>query len=549
MIFISFRCGVGLILHAKGPTHKRIASDCLEEIIREHFHFHYGKSDENHTMLFTVMVTHDLASPAFEIQERIIKKVHNLAKWYQVEIISKGSRYEFESFQKCQGNQCQKRFIIDFKSNFYVIVIDDGVDFDEVLEVVEESNTFNPMAMYLVYVEYEGPKYKEVAKQILLMMWKRLLIRTAVLIPKSLQAFNLYKMNSSTKGPYACASNITLSEVDQCVKGAMVNVKQRYFQLHNSRKLNNCSMGVISMPYEPFVINKTDGFEIEVLQSIGKIIDVHFNITVSLNLTDSWGTEDENGNWSGKLKLVMAIISIILASAYTCSLVYYLKNPIREHQPTVNSDIMDSFEQYKYGIGGISRYRELFTFSSEDEGTELYEMYQIANGDNDTVMYWINKVAEDRDIWTISSKLFANYLLAHDSNVTTDEDGKPKIYVFKKPLMSYSISLIMRKGHPLLWHVNYAIQRLKWGGLIARISRKYTQAIDKKKSVLNEDDDTYKPLVIDDLQGAFALLFFGYGLGLVALLVECLIHKYKSSKPQQKKAEAAGKRRRFKQRN
>lgn len=431
----------------------------------------------------------------------------------------------------------------------------------------------------------------------------------------------------------------------------MHNVQKQYYQEIENRNMLNCSVGVITTQQKPFVINKEVGFEIDVLKSIARIINVHLNITMDENLTDTWGKE-ENDTWSGRLKYVyenyylgvgnvetgmayaatdfsfsrfyhmeplvmvvpiaryvpkwrvliaiftvemwgiclaiivffavgfyfaskigrevqnfktfgdclfqsfqlivyhavptqpindftrvffvsLGIISIVMASAYTFSLVYYLKNPIREHQAKTMSDMMDSFGAYKYGIGGISRLRELFCLSSEDEGSQLFEMYQNASGDNDTLLYWITKVANDRNIWTVSSKLYVNYLLDKGSNATVDEEGKPKIYVFKKKLMSYSISLIMRKGHPLLKNIDYAIQRLTWAGLIAHMSDKYTQAIRRRNLANNDHDDTYAPLAIENLQGAFALLALGCCLGFVSLLIECLVNKYKGEKATQ----------------
>lgn len=170
-------------------------------------------------MLLTMMVMANMTSPAFEIQENILRRIHDMAKSYMVEVLSFGRRFEFESYAECLEDECQKSFIIDFKSNFYVIVVDSINKFDVALEVLEDSNTFNPNAIYLVYIEYTESKYLNVARRILLKMWDRLLTKTAVLIPKTLQVLNFYRLNRATRGPYECESNITLVQVDQCVKG------------------------------------------------------------------------------------------------------------------------------------------------------------------------------------------------------------------------------------------------------------------------------------------------------------------------------------------
>lgn len=223
IILITFHGVISLIMHPKGPTHRRIVEECLEQIIREHFHYQYGKSDVNHTMLLTMMVISNMTSPAFEIQEDILRRIHDMAEWYMVEALSFGERFEFESFAECLEDECQKSFIIDFKSNFYVIVADNKANFDMALEVLEESNTFNPNAIYLVYLQHNGSRSKTIARNILLRMWSKLLTRTAVLIPKSLQVLSFYKLNRATRGPYECESNVTLIEVDQCVKGTFQN--------------------------------------------------------------------------------------------------------------------------------------------------------------------------------------------------------------------------------------------------------------------------------------------------------------------------------------
>ncbi|KAJ8949773.1 hypothetical protein NQ318_019002 [Aromia moschata] len=621
----------GLVLNRQGPTHRRFVVDCLEEIVREHFHFRYGESDENHTMLFTVMVTRDMSSPAYEIQELLLKRIHGLAKWYQVETISDGKRHEFESYTDCSDDECQHNFIVDFKSNFYAIVIQDEDDFDDMIEILRNSDTFNPRAKYLVYIENGGRDYEKVAKSILRKMWEKFVKRVGVLIPVTLRVLKFYMLNTQTAGPYPCGSNITLKEMDRCVQGRMETIKKRYYSYKRMLDHGNCSLGVISAPYQPFVINENDGFEIDVLRTIGSSLNVHFNITIADNLTDTWGSKDENGSWTGKLKYVyddfyigvgnvevglsyvtdftftryyhmeplvfvvpiahyvpkwrvlvaifttkmwglcigvilcfaiafwlgsklgketrsfksfgaalhssyqitlwhpvfkqpltdltrvfflsMNVFSILIASAYTCSLINYLTNPIRDHQPTMNKELRDVFGRIKYQVGGMSRYRELFNTTESEKSYDIFKIYQTAEGENDTLLYWLQKVGESEDIWTISSRLVANYLIEEGDSVATHPNGEPKIFVFNEKLMSYSVGMLVRKGHPLLHDIDGVLKNLVWGGLVAHMSRKYIMAIRRSKA-RQVDDGNYKALTIDHLQGAFALLVMGWILAL-----------------------------------
>ncbi|KAJ8982858.1 hypothetical protein NQ317_002265 [Molorchus minor] len=634
VITINIVLVVCTVLHREGPTHKKMANECLEHIIREHFHFRYEKSDENHTMLFTVILTENMSSPAFEIQENAVRSVNNLAAWFQIEVISSHDRYEFESFTECsEDNQdedddsCEHHAILDFKSNFYLIIVDDENSFDYALEILEYSNTFNPKALFLVYAEDNIGKYEQLAESILKKMWLRLLIRTVVLVPESLQKFKLYRLSSSTHGPYSCLSNITLAEEDVCIKGRMANIKKRYFEIKEKTNYLNCSLGVISEARSPFIINEEKGFEIDILRSIGSALNIHFNITVSHNMTDTWGAY-VNDSWTGKLQLVfedfyigignietgmsyatdfsfsryyhmeplvyvvpiaeyvpkwrvlvaifslevwgiclgaiisfaasfyvsskfgkehkqyktlskalessyqliichaisvqpttdltrvfflaMNIFGIAIASAYTCSLVFYLTNPIKEHQPTDNNELLDIFGNLKYKIGGLSRYRELFNVTDNKRAYKVFREYQTAVGANDTILYWINQVGTDRDTWTISSRLFADYLLSENSSVATHPNGRSKIFVFKNQLLSYS--------------------EIGGGGLVDHMCRKYTQAIKKRKSLDDGEDDSIRPLSVDHLQSVFAVLVLGYMLGSVFLTLELIYYKLVAKK-------------------
>lgn len=428
----------------------------------------------------------------------------------------------------------------------------------------------------------------------------------------------------------------------------MLDIQRRYFYTGLKFDLKNCSLGVVAMPYKPFVINKTDGIEIRVLKGIERALKIHFNITVS-KVSSSWGEQTANGTWTKNLGLVyekkyfgignvdigrdidiedfvfsysyhteplvfvvpiaqfvpewriltaiftkemwsiclgviivfglifyflsikserttiyfqqpfvsslqvfisypasrqpknellrifylsLSVFSILIYSAYTCSLINYLKNPIREYQPQENRDILDTSGNYKYYIGGIKKYESVFNLSRLE-----HETYHTESHENDTVDYWLGKVAYERNIWTVSSSFYAKYLIAENSNVTTDQNGKPKVFVFKNKLMSYSIGMIARKGHPMLKKFDTVIKRMLYGGLVIHYCNEYFRDIDAATSADLSEDTSLKPLTVNHIQGPFFILFCGYILGFVTLILEIVIFKFKQIyKRRQKKS-------------
>ncbi|CAH2011022.1 unnamed protein product [Acanthoscelides obtectus] len=218
----------------------------------------------------------------------------------------------------------------------------------------------------------------------------------------------------------------------------------------------------------------------------------------------------------------LAVFGIVLYAIYTVYLLKYLKNPIREHQYTENSEIYDSFGNLRVGVGGLQRLKSLFNVS-EPQVKKIYDAYQEADDENDTVLYWINKVAEERNIWTISSRLYAEYLLAH-SDVATDTDGDPKVFIFKRQLMTYYVSILARQGHPLLKKINRVIGQLTQGAIMEHLVYNQTVLIELKNAKNDKEGvKQFSALSMDHLQGTFALLALGYIFGFITLILEFIV--------------------------
>nr|CAH7758917.1 unnamed protein product [Callosobruchus chinensis] len=202
------------------------------------------------------------------------------------------------------------------------------------------------------------------------------------------------------------------------------------------------------------------------------------------------------------LFISLAVFGIILYSIYTVYLLKYLKNPIREHQYRRNSEIYDSSGYLRVGVGGIKRLKSLFNIS-EPQVRKIFDAYQVADSEeNDTVLYWFKKVADERNIWTISNRLYSEYLLAHTQAVL-NPDGSSKVFIFREKLMTYS---------------------LMQGAIVQHLVDNQTSLIEIRKAKNNKEGVAqFSALSTDHLQGTFALLAVGCAIAFVSFIAELVV--------------------------
>lgn len=76
----------------RDANQERYIGNCLESIMRHHFRSHHLKGKKhNATDLLTVYATFDLESPARDIQNDIIRRLHDINQWLEIEIVTEGA--------------------------------------------------------------------------------------------------------------------------------------------------------------------------------------------------------------------------------------------------------------------------------------------------------------------------------------------------------------------------------------------------------------------------------------------------------------------------
>lgn len=193
--------------------------------MKNHFHLANNKPD-NSSILLTIFISDNLTNSAEYIQENVLQNIHQISKWYDVEIVGNGPKYIFDSYEICHQNNCTRKFVAQYKTKYYFMVINGDASILNILKILKNSKSFNPLAFCLIYLSSEAANYEEIIKNTLTVLFSNLFAYCAVLFSVNDTLSHLYQLNVQTEGPAKCASNKTLYVMDKCVNG-------EYFKHHN----------------------------------------------------------------------------------------------------------------------------------------------------------------------------------------------------------------------------------------------------------------------------------------------------------------------------
>lgn len=184
-----------------------------------HFHLKKHKTD-NSSILITIFISHNLTNSAENIQEKILQIIHQISEWYDVEIASHGPKHIFHSQEFCEEKNCTRKFVMQYKTKFYLMVIDSNVSMLNILNVLKKLESFNPLAFCLVYLHNEDLwNYEKIVKNTLNVLYSNFFAYSAVLLSINETVSNLYQLDYQTEGPAICTSNRTLYIIDKCLNG------------------------------------------------------------------------------------------------------------------------------------------------------------------------------------------------------------------------------------------------------------------------------------------------------------------------------------------
>uniref|UniRef100_A0AAR5NYW9 Ionotropic glutamate receptor C-terminal domain-containing protein n=1 Tax=Dendroctonus ponderosae TaxID=77166 RepID=A0AAR5NYW9_DENPD len=591
--------------------------------------------------------------PGAEIQDELLKLLHKSDK-YTIEVLQYG-RTDFQSYSSncptdafemlSHSSDCIRKHVKQMKTTVYLIVMDDVEMMKSKLENIAETSSFNRDALCIIYYSKIGNKNNFVTGEIISYLYDVMVItKIVIMMPINLTTFETYIFKIDNQSGMRCFSKsaFKIQKSYQCNQGILATNGTNIFQTKKLKNDHQCYTRVHALPYEPFVISNLSGIETDVINEIGKVLNISIHIKLYLSAPMDLGEKCDNGNWTGFLApvydswhlgignvppeseymddftftldyirakivyvvpnanlvpswrtfmvifnieiwgicllaiisfavafrvlktksddrsfrtlqkcfavafqiliahpiekqpksdftrvyfIALAMLSIVLNSVYTSSMIYFLQNPIREHQISTDKEIANHLP-----LGSSPKYKEM-SKSSNQFAKVMHDSYITVNKSLDTNNDWIAKVGNERNICTLGIEINLNYLLSKKNRLVTDKFGNDKVFVLEKPLRSQPVGIIMRKGNFFLDNFNSVIQKLIIeAGIIEKIKSKYLQSTvhsmgdhemsENNNNVHSSSNLGQSALSTHHLEGAFAILALGEVCGFLVFAFE-----------------------------
>lgn len=291
-------------LNAKGPRHKKSVTDCLQQISLVYF--------VPRKSLLTVVVSKNLTSPAYEIQEHLLQQMNMQSHWF-LEVVEGGSIPNVDLSVVCINcssedrlntrQLTEKQFSLEYKSKFILVITDTFDNFKIILGRITTYKSFDLRAKVLVYISKVCSEYKNIINSVIDVLWTNKIFKFVVVIPQNnplkLQAYSL-KIYEKAK---ECGQNPSRKLIYTCSNGKLTN-KYIFFNYDIPKNFQGCKLKAITVKYPPFVIDENKGFETKLIKELGRVMHINFVLYLD-NRTTSWGTKNfENNIWSGRLGYV-----------------------------------------------------------------------------------------------------------------------------------------------------------------------------------------------------------------------------------------------------
>nr|CAH7727925.1 unnamed protein product [Callosobruchus chinensis] len=128
----------------------------------------------------------------------------------------------------------------------------------------------------------------------------------------------------------------------------------------------------------------------------------------------------------------------------------------------------------------------------------------------------LEKAALTRKVSAVERKSDAKVLI---SQYTTPH-GDPLLHIMNECLKTSSVTYVMLKDSPLTVVMNNFLMKIVEGGFIGKWKFDVIDAMVTKKQQEAVAQDSPRILGITDVQIAFYVLFFGYCLGFISIVIE-----------------------------
>lgn len=208
-------------------------------------------------------------------------------------------------------------------------------------------------------------------------------------------------------------------------------------------------------------------------------------------------------------------LNLIIGAVFQTTLISYIANPMHEKQITTLEEIFQNKLQILY----MDQTRKYYSWDVDDWRMQrvLREMIECKNAYD-----CINDIANKRNASIAIPRLFLLYAM----DQLTTKDGRLLVHWFKEDLISFPIQIYMTKGFPLAKIIDTYIYQSMQTGIMNKFQQDLQTKLNLKNKNINSKTSEYNfQLNLEQLYGAFLILFIGIVIATLTFIAELIIHK------------------------
>lgn len=209
---------------------------------------------------------------------------------------------------------------------------------------------------------------------------------------------------------------------------------------------------------------------------------------------------------------------IVLVTTYCGNLVAFLTFPKIDYQVKTVQELVNERGSMQWGMRGGTYLEDFIKDTDSEKYQLLYQGAKFYPDENDEV---IEKVRNGKHVY-IDWRSNLLYIMRREHLKTETCD----FALSTEEFMEEQIAMVLPMNSPYLNLINAELTRLHQMGLIQRWIKEYLPPRDrcsKQSSVIEVINHTVN---MDDMQGCFLVLLFGFVSGLFFFFCECILRYY-----------------------
>lgn len=233
------------------------------------------------------------------LQDKIIQILNDETKWLLETTEIGVKQFEFSSSKQAT------KLVTTSMVNHVFLLLGALETFEEKLEdLLINHRLYRGFKLIVLLLKSDLGDFKRQVKHLMKIAWERKLFSTTIITQTNVtDEWQVYETNYlwSTDKTKRCIENIDCNIALSCTNNTLTT-KRRVQNYWYRKNRFPCTVDVISYKIPPFVVNKTEGFEIKMLKTLAEHINVNLDLMIEEDGDSFWGEWNKSdGSWSGRL--------------------------------------------------------------------------------------------------------------------------------------------------------------------------------------------------------------------------------------------------------